>query len=224
MAGVIGDTLPLGLGIALNPIVIVVVILILATGEGRKNGLAVTIGWVTGLTAILLLVALLTQRESAADPQGTQVLVAAAKIIFGGTLIAAAIRTLFHRPPPGVEPAPPRWMRMVDNAGFARSLGLGLFLSVISIKNLALGAAAAGIIGQSGLGTRGVVIAVAIFVLVSSTGVLVPVLIHLVGGESGAATLDTWRTWLNVHMGAITAVVMLVLGVHLIGKGVGALF
>ena len=57
MGGVIGETLPLGLGIALNPIAIVVAILILGTVNTPKNGIAFAFGWISGLTILLVLTA-----------------------------------------------------------------------------------------------------------------------------------------------------------------------
>ena len=42
-----------------------------------------------------------------------------------------------------------RWTRLINEGGVARSFGLGLFLSDFSLKNLALVAAAAGVIGQA---------------------------------------------------------------------------
>ena len=59
MGGVIGETLPLGLGIALNPIAIVVAILILGTVNTPKNGIAFAFGWISGLTILLVLTSLL---------------------------------------------------------------------------------------------------------------------------------------------------------------------
>ena len=69
MGGVIGATLPLGLGIALNPISIVVVILILGTVQTPKNGIAFAFGWITGLTVLLVVTSLVVQQRSTAEPR-----------------------------------------------------------------------------------------------------------------------------------------------------------
>lgn len=222
MSGVIGDTLPLGLGIALNPIAIVLGILILAKTRARGNGVAFTIGWVLGLTALLLLASLIVEDRARADPESTRAIVQFARIGLGIVLIVAAVRELRQRVRP--EEAAPRWLRMVDRVGAGRSLALGLFLSVVSLKNLALAAAAATVIGQAGLGQRGVAIVVALFVAIGTLGILGPLLVHLFGGEKADDTLAAWRNWLEVHIGAITAVVMILLGAHLIGQGLRGLF
>ncbi len=75
MGGVIGETLPLGLGIALNPIAIVVAILILGTVNTPKNGIAFAFGWISGLTILLVLTALIVQERSMADPESTRSIV-----------------------------------------------------------------------------------------------------------------------------------------------------
>ena len=69
MGGVIGETLPLGLGIALNPSPIVVAILILGTVNTPRNGIAFAFGWISGLSVLLVLTSLLVQQQSTANPE-----------------------------------------------------------------------------------------------------------------------------------------------------------
>lgn len=72
MASAILGTIPLGLGIALNPIAIGAGILILRTARPRLNGILFAIAWILGL---LLLVDLssrlvLLQRASSRSAEG----------------------------------------------------------------------------------------------------------------------------------------------------------
>jgi fumarate reductase subunit D len=223
MGGVIGETLPLGLGIALNPISIVVAILILGTVNTPKNGIAFAFGWITGLTILLLLTSLLVQQRSTADPEATRNIVHVGKIAFGLMFILAAIWGLRRRPWGGDETGPQRWIELVNEGGVVRSFGLGLFLSDFSLKNFALVAAAASVIGQAGLSTRGLAIAIGIFVLICTIGILVPLLIRIFGDERGDRLLAVWREWLERNVATITAVVMVFLGTHLILQGIGGL-
>ena len=55
MASAILGTLPLAVGIALNPIAIVVGILMLRTAYPRLNGLLFTLGWLLGLGLLVVL-------------------------------------------------------------------------------------------------------------------------------------------------------------------------
>ena len=223
MGGVIGETLPLGLGIALNPISIVVAILILGTVNTPKNGIAFAFGWISGLTVLLVLTSLLVQQRSSADPESTRTIVYVGKIAFGMIFILAAIWGLRRRPRGEEDLGSQRWTQLVNEGGVARSFGLGLFLADFSIKNLALVAAAAGVIGQAGLGNRGVAIAVGIFVLICTIGILVPLLVRIFGNERGDRLLAVWREWLERNVAMITAVVMVLLGAHLIAQGIGGL-
>ena len=223
MGGVIGETLPLGLGIALNPISIVVAILILGTVQTPKNGIAFAFGWITGLTVLLVVTSLVVQQRSTADPEATRTIVHVGKIAFGLIFILAAIWGLRRRPWGGQDVGSQRWTQLVNEGGVVRSFGLGLFLADFSLKNFALVAAAASVIGQAGLGARGVAIAIGIFVLICTIGILVPLFIRVFGNERGDRLLAIWRDWLERNVAMITAVVMVFLGAHLVAQGIGGL-
>jgi Sap, sulfolipid-1-addressing protein len=223
MGGVIGETLPLGLGIALNPISIVVAILIIGTVNTPKNGIAFAFGWISGLTVLLVLTSLLVQVRSTADPVATRTIVHVGKIAFGLIFILVAAWGLRRRPRGGEDLGSQRWTHLVNEGSAVRSFGLGLFLSDFSIKNFALVAAAASVIGQAGLDNRGMAIAVATFVLICTIGILVPLFIRVFGNERGDRLLAVWREWLERNVAPITAVVMVLLGTHLIAQGIGGL-
>jgi hypothetical protein len=222
MGGVIGETLPLGLGIALNPIAIVVAILILGTVETPKNGIAFTLGWIVGLTILLVLTSLIVQQRASADPASTRLIVHLGKIILGLILILGAVWGL-GRPHKTTELGVRRWTGLLNQGGSGRSFGIGVFLSDFSLKNLALVAAAASVIGQAGLGYRGMAVAVGIFVVICTIGILVPLLVRVLGDEEGDRLLTIWREWLERNAAAITAVVFVLLGAHLVVEGVGGL-
>ena len=67
-------------------------------------------------------------------------------------------------------------------------------------------------------------VALAVFVLIGSIGVLAPLIVYLVAGARAAETLDTWRTWAADHNAAIMAVLFLVFGFKLVGDGIAVLF
>jgi hypothetical protein len=223
VATAIGSTLPLAFGVALNPIAIVVAIVMLGTATARWTGIAFTIGWVLGLTILLSLIAWVIQDRVSNADQSPTTLLSLGRVGLGVILILAAFPTWRGRALPGEQSDPPRWMGLLTQTGGVRAMGIGLFLSMVSLKNLALLAAAASLLGQAGLGARGLVVAVAVFVVISSIGILVPLLVHLVGGAGGAAMLNTWQGWLSLHAGRITAIVMALLGANLLFSGIGGL-
>jgi hypothetical protein len=63
----------------------------------------------------------------------------------------------------------------------------------------------------------------AVFVAVSSIGVMVPVALRLVRGDASLANLSRMRDWLARHNAVIMSVVLVLLGANLIGDGLAAL-
>ena len=70
-----------------------------------------------------------------------------------------------------------------------------------------------------GLSTTDAVVAIAVFVVVASLTIVVPVLYALLGGERARTTLESAKAWLSAHNAAVMAVLFLVFGVDLIAKG-----
>ena len=62
----IGELLPAAVAVALSPIPIVAIVLVLDSSRARRNGLAFAGGWVSGLTAVSVIVVLVA--SSASDP------------------------------------------------------------------------------------------------------------------------------------------------------------
>jgi threonine/homoserine/homoserine lactone efflux protein len=223
MGGVIGETLPLGLGIALNPIAIVVAVVISSsTIAAWKSGFAFTCGWVLGLTVLLVITALIVQAQSLADPESTRTIVDVGKLAFGLMFILGAAWSL-RRPRRQDALVSPRLKELVDEGGVGRSFVLGIFLSDFSLKNLALVAAAGSVIGQAGLGNRGVVLVSGIFVVICTIGIVAPLLVRLFGSERGNQLLANWREWLERNVTVLTAGVMIVIGLQLVAQGIAGL-
>jgi hypothetical protein len=224
LASVILSTLPLGLGIALNPIAIVAGILILRTAQPRLNGLVFAIGWVLGLLVLVGLSTSLIQGQVGGDREPALDLPSVIWVAIGAVLLIAATRAFRGRPVPGEAIDPPRWLRVIDQAGVPRLFGIGAFLATVSLRNLALLAAAAGVIGQADLGFVELALTVAAFVFISSIGMLIPLLVRVFGGADADARLARWSDWLNRHMVTMTAGVMGVLGGYLLARGLMGVF
>lgn len=220
MAGAIVATIPLGLGIALNPLAIVVSILILRSADSRRNGIAFAIGWILGLALLVVLSSLAVQDQVATRHRMLPEFIAWIWVGLGVfMLIAAALAWLRgrHR---GEQAGPPRWLRAIDGGRVWHKTAIGLFLATFSLRNLALLAAAASVIGQANLLHVELAIVAAAFVAISSAGILIPLLVRLFGGEGADATLQQWGDWLTTHMASLTAAVLALLGLYLLSKGV----
>jgi Sap, sulfolipid-1-addressing protein len=100
---------------------------------------------------------------------------------------------------------------------------MGVFLAMFSLRNVALLIASAGAIGSAQLPLQELAVTVAVFLAISSLGVLIPLLVRLLGGEGAESSLERWGEWLIQHMGTMTAAVMAVLGAYLLWSGITGL-
>jgi hypothetical protein len=222
--GSLGDLLPLAIGIAISPIPIIACILMLFSARARVNGPAFLIGWVVGVTLVTTAVVILSGASGTTDAT-TDGATSGDLIVFllGAGAILLGIRQWRGRPKPGETPAMPSWMQAIDAFTPGRALAFGVLLSAVNPKNLAL-AVAGGIVIDSAAATGGNTAAmIALFVILASLSIAVPVLYLLVGGERAKVTLDGWRTWLAAHNAAVMAVLFIVIGAKLLGQGLDGL-
>ncbi len=113
------------------------------------------------------------------------------KLAIGVLFLAMARRSWRSRPKAGDDPKMPAWMADVDGLGPVKALGLGVALSGLNPKNLALAAAAAAI-AQAGLDAASDTVGIAVFVVLGSVTVVGAVLFSLMRAEHGrsAAGVD----------------------------------
>jgi threonine/homoserine/homoserine lactone efflux protein len=101
-----------------------------------------------------------------------------------------------------------------------KAMGLGFLLSAVNPKNLILAVSAGLIIGAAGLALGQAAVAIAIFVVLAACTVIIPVIGYLIASARLAGPLDRLRGWLVENNATIMAVLLLVIGVVLIGKGI----
>ena len=101
--------------------------------------------------------------------------------------------------------------------------GLAALLGGVNPKNLILAAAAGTAIAQANLSGGEQWIALAIFVVLASLTVAIPVVYYALGGQGAQRALDGWKAWLQHNNAAVMAVLFLVFGVVLIGQAIQTL-
>ena len=223
MGQVIGEFLPLALGVAISPVPVIAVILMLFSERAKQNSLAFLAGWVVGIVAamtILIGVASTQDLSSGGEPSDTSSWI---KLIIGLLLLVAAVGQWRKRPRPGEEPTMPGWMTKIDSMKPGAAIGLGVLLSALNPKNLLLIAGAALTIAQADLGSTDTAIVVGVFTLIGASTVAVPTLGYLFLGAKIQPKLDAAKVWLSANNTTVMAVLLLVIGVTLFGKGLGAL-
>lgn len=215
---VIGEILPLAVGIAISPIPIIAAILMLLSPRAKGTSVGFMIGWLAGIVIAIVLSSLLS---SAIPPEtgGKSPVAGVIKIILGVLLLVLAIKQWRTRPAKGNQASLPKWMSAIDSMSAVKALWLGFLLAAANPKNLLLAIAAGVIVGSAGLTVGQAAVAITIFVLLAVSTVLVPVFGYLVASARLAGPLDKLRQWLIDNNAVIMAVLLLVLGVALIGKG-----
>jgi hypothetical protein len=223
MGPVIGEILPLALGVAISPIPIIAAILMLLSPKARATSVGFLIGWVGGIVVAVVVFALLSSVLPGRGADAANPVTAVIHLLLGVLLLVLALRQWRRRPKAGEEPALPKWMQAIDQVTFAKALGLGFLLSAVNPKNLLLAAAAGNDIGAADVGTGSIVTAIAVFTLVGASTILIPVVGYLFAAEKLKTPLAALRGWLAKENAVIMAVLLLVLGVDVIGKGIAAL-
>ena len=222
MTAVIGELLPLALGIAISPIPIIAAILMLLSPRAKSTGLGFLAGWVGGVAVAVTLFTLLSTLIPADDPDASKPLVGTLKIVLGALLVLLALRQWRSRPGPRETAALPKWMSAIDTMTVARALMLGVVLSALNPKNLVMAVSAGVVVGASGLSGGDTVIVLVVFTLLAVSSVLVPVVGYLFASAAMRAPLERLRVWLVQNNATVMSILLLVIGVVSIGKGLGS--
>ncbi|MFI0357406.1 GAP family protein [Actinomadura sp. 9N407] len=221
---VIGELLPLAIGVAISPIPIIAVILMLLAPKARDTGLGFLAGWALGIvltTVVLVLIA--NGIGMASSPGEPKTSVSWIKLLLGILLLVLAVQQWTSRPKAGASAELPGWMRAIDKVTPARAASLGLLLSAANPKNLMMCVAAGIAIGQGELSAGGDIVAILIFTLIAACSVTVPVIVYVSNAERVRAPLEDLKAWLEANSATVMFVLLLVIGAVLIGKGLGGI-
>ncbi|WP_085369835.1 GAP family protein [Leifsonia sp. NCR5] len=222
MPQVIGAILPLAIGVAISPIPIIAAILMLLSPRARSTGVGFLLGWLVGVIVAVTVFTLLAAVLPENDPDASKPIAGTIQLILGILLLLLAVRQWRSRPKHGEEPALPKWMSAIDSMTTARGLLLGFVLAAVNPKNLLLAASAGIVIGSAGLSVGSEILAIAVFTVIAVISVAAPVIAYLVAADRMRGPLDALRGWLVHNNATVMAVLLLVIGVSVIGKGIGS--
>ncbi|QIZ97474.1 GAP family protein [Leifsonia sp. PS1209] len=222
MPQVIGAILPLAIGVAISPIPIIAAILMLLSPRARSTGVGFLLGWLVGVIVAVTVFTLLAAVLPENDPDASKPIAGTIQLILGILLLLLAVRQWRSRPKHGEEPALPKWMSAIDSMTTGRGLLLGFVLAAVNPKNLLLAASAGIVIGSAGLSVGSEILAIAVFTVIAVISVAAPVIAYLVAADRMRGPLDALRGWLVHNNATVMAVLLLVIGVSVIGKGIGS--
>lgn len=210
----------LGLGVALNPAAVIAIILILSNARSTRTGYIFLAGWVSGLLLLVVLPSLLIMEGLRRLLSTTSLLPAWTWVLIGCALLAAALFSLRDRTRELEASAQPRWAGVIANGSSGRIFGFGATLSLASLRNVVLLAAAVALISGASLGLPGLLIAAAIFLLASSLGVLAPLLVYRFGGDRSTSLLETSGTWMQRNLIWLKIIILAAVGVGMLLQGI----
>jgi threonine/homoserine/homoserine lactone efflux protein len=223
MREAIGQVLPLAVGIALSPLAIVAVVLMLVTPRARTNGPAFALGWLGGLLVLGAILLAIASGGDANDGGQPATWVSVVQLVLGVLLVLLSVKQWRARPHEGEDAPVPKWMGALDGFSAPKALVAGAALSSVNPKNLLLAIAAAAAVAQTGISGGEQAAVWAVFALVATLGVAVPVVIYFALGDRAGHVLGSLKDWMARNNPVIMAVLLLVLGVKLIGDGIAGL-
>src|SRR5687767_2278067 len=126
---VIGEILPLALGITISPMPIIAAILMLLSPKAKGTSVGFLLGWVVGIVVAVTAFTLLSSVLPENDPDASNPTAGWIKIILGVLLLLMAGKQWRGRPTDAAEPALPGWMKAIDTMTPVKGAGLGFLLS-----------------------------------------------------------------------------------------------
>jgi threonine/homoserine/homoserine lactone efflux protein len=220
---VIGDLLPLAVGVAISPIPIIAAILMLLSQRAAQTSTGFLFGWLLGIVAVTVIVIVLVGRAGNTSSGQPSTISSVIKIVLGALLLFLAAKQWAGRPKDGETGTMPKWMSAIDSFTFVKATGLGLVLSAVNPKNLIMCVGAGTTIGAAHLDGGQAAVTVAVFTVIAASTVAVPVVGYLAARQVMTGPLNSLRAWLTQNNATVMAVLLLVIGVVMIGKGIGAL-
>lgn len=222
MGNAVGEILPLALGIAVSPVPIIAAILMLLSPKARVTGVGFLLGWVVGIVVAVTVFTLLSSILPQEDTDASRPVQGLVKLVLGVLLLLLAVKQWRGRPTGEDKPSLPKWMKAIDTVTLPVAFGLGFLLSALNPKNLIMGAGAGVAIGAAQLDTGSTVVVVAVFTALAACTVAVPVIAYLVAADRMRGPLDGLRGWLEKENAVIMAILLLVIGISMLGKGIAS--
>lgn len=224
MGEAIGELLPTAVAVMVSPAGVVAALWMLATPRGRVNGLAYLGGWLASLSLVGAVALSIAGGLGASDGRSPATWASLLLLAVGVVLVLLAVKQWRDRPRVGDAPKPPpTWLSALDRFGPVKAAGTGVLVGGLNPKNVLLITAAAVAIAETGISPGKQVAAYAIFVVIASLGIVIPVVLSLVFGARAQQVLAAFTDWIAGNSAVIMTVVLLIFGVTLIGDAITAL-
>ena len=221
MGTVFLQILPLALA-AIAPTMIGLVVLFLSDDRGLVKALAFILGkysvYVLWGVVSLELAGHIASTSSGGATSYAEVIF----LIFGLLLLILAVRNFFGEDDP--DAPPPKFMTILDKMGPVKLFGVGVVISLMQFRFIALVLVGATVVAEARLSTAENLFSVLWLALLMVWPMLIPVVVFLVLGERREAAMKSMRTWLTRNKRMINVVVLGVFGILLLVIGLIGIF
>lgn len=217
MIDALKEALPMAIGLAFSPFPLIAIIILLMTPKAKSNSLWFLLGWMLGIYFIGLLVLLIPGLGT--DQGEPTVLSGSIRIITGAILLIFAFKSWLKRPKPGDEIVTPKLFLTIDSFGLKKSMVTGFLFSAANVKNMAFSAAGAARIYQSLSEDGNTFATLAVFALIGSLILMLPVMIYVIAGTRIEPTFLVWKKWLIKNNKILLVIILSFIGLILIKAG-----
>src|SRR6266581_3851681 len=221
MGTVFLQILPIALA-AIAPTMIGLVVLFLSDDRGLVKALAFILGkylvYVVWGVVSLDLAEYISSTSSGGATSYSEVIF----LLFGLLLLILAVRNFFGEDDP--DAPPPKFMTILDKMGPVKLFGVGVALSLMQFRFIALVLVGATVIAEARLSTTENFISVLWLALLMVWPMLIPVVVFLVLVECREAAMKSMRTWLTRNQRMINVVVLGVFSILLLVIGLIGIF
>ncbi len=219
MGQALGSLIPIGVAAAVSSVPIMATILILLSDNRNRSAFPFLVGWVLGAIILVSVGTIAANSIPQPRPRQSDTTVGVLEILLGAALVVFSLRTMFSAGA-SVGGSASRWAKAVGALGAAKSLGLGLALN-IRPKGLILSAAASLALRSAKLDVEETAVLVVVYSAIATSTVTIPIVATLVSPHRMEPRLINGRDWLDEHGYIVTATVMLLIGVIIVGAGIG---
>jgi hypothetical protein len=217
MLSALGHLLPIAVGAALSTVPITATIFILLSPKRNSSAVPFLLGWVLGMLGVLLAGAFGASFLPLAPTRAPQVAIGAAEVVVGTGVVVVAI-VAWRRALGSATGQGHRWMQRVSSLAPLPAFGTGFALN-LRPKGLLLGAAAGIAVAAESLPVGNGVLLVVVYLAIATSTVVTPIVATLANPVGMEPRLEAARTWFSRNARSITAVVMILIGVVIIGSG-----
>jgi hypothetical protein len=204
---------------ATSPLALGATLAVLKSTRPRINGVAFAIGFLVAQTVVLSLAFAIGDASFAEPKDNHETITALIELALGLALLATAARVRSRaRVPHEHRSAGPRTKAMVTRLSRLKpgaALGTGIALGIGGPKRLGLTFVVAATISAAALGRGEEVGLVAVYVLVGTALVWVPVTLYVVFGTRATSWIADAQAWVSEHQQPLTFYPSLIVGVAL---------